>query len=206
MLANSCMRRENGVYSGLISMTIFGNTIKTPRLILRKVEDEDIPLLADWSNSATAHGSYLTPDRSTVARSREEHATGMHWNEQNRIFIIEIKGSVPIGTIHYWLRPEPKKCAVIALKVAETDFRNRGFGTEAQKYTIIYLMQRIKLSAVEMYTDIDNLPQQRCLQKLGFELVESLQYDDLGVSRTGHLYRLDTERFIRTPMYHFHYE
>lgn len=206
MLGNTCVRRESGVHLEQMFMTIFGKTIKTPRLILRKVEAADIPLLAEWSNSATAHGAYLTPDRTSVAKSIEEHAVGMHWSEQNRTFVIEIKNSVCIGTLHYWLRPEQQKCAVMALKVAETPFRNTGYGTEAQKYIIIHLMQRMKLSAVEMYTDIDNTPQQRCLHKLGFELVESLQYEDCGVSRTGHLYRLDSERFMRTPMYHFHYE
>lgn len=206
MLGKKHVRRENGVHLEPIAMTIFGNTLKTPRLILRKPEEQDIPLLADWSNSLTAHGAYLTPGRTSVARFLEEYTTGMHWSDQNRTFVIEIKGSVPIGTIRYWLRPEMERCAVMALKVAEAGYRNRGYGTEAQKYIVIHLMQRMKLAAVEMYTDIDNTPQQRCLRKLGFELRESLQYEDHGVSRTGHLYRLDAERFRRTPMYHFHYE
>ena len=209
MIGKNLARRENGVHiEPTTAMTIFGNTLRTPRLILRKAEEKDIPILADWSNSITAHGTYLTPDRTPVSRFLEEYAAGMHWSEQRRTFVIEIRNllPLPIGTIHYWLRPEQQRCAVMALKVAETGYRNRGYGTEAQKYIIIHLMQRMKLSAVEMYTDIDNTPQQRCLHKLGFELRESLQYEDRGVSRTGHLYRLDAERFLRTPMYHFHYE
>ncbi|SHO47962.1 GNAT family N-acetyltransferase [Desulfopila aestuarii] len=189
-----------------ISMTIFGNTIKTPRLVLRKVDEEDIPLLVDWSNSEVAHGEYLTPDRISVEQCRKEHLAGMHWNEQKRAFIIEVKNGLPIGTIHYWIRPEQHHCGVMALKIAEQQYRSNGYGTEAQKYIIIHLMQRVKLAAVEMYTDIDNISQQRCLHKLGFELVKSLQYADGGVKRTGHLYRLDAEHFRNTPMYHFHYE
>ena len=187
-------------------MTIFGSIIRTPRLHLRKVESSDIPLLASWSNSVVAHGYYLTPDRISVEQGYAEHAAGQHWNDQSRTFIIEMKSSLPIGTIHYWLRPEQKWCAVMALKIAESSYRNRGYGTEAQKYIIIHLLRQMKLTRVEMYTDIDNLPQQRCLKKLGFEQVESLQYEDGGVNRTGFLYRLDVERFNRTPMYHFHYE
>jgi RimJ/RimL family protein N-acetyltransferase len=149
---------------------------------------------------------YLTPVRVSCGPGTDNASPSVHWSERNRTFVIEMKGFAPIGTIHYWLRPERQSCAVIALKIAEPTLRNRGFGTEAQKYLIIHLMQRMKLQEVEMYTDVRNMPQQRCLAKLGFELVESLQYEDSGVHRTGHLYRLDRERFVRTSMYHFHYE
>jgi len=179
----------------------------TPLLVgLRKVEPTDITLLAGWSNSVVAHGDYLTPDRVSVEESHREYGSGQHWNEQSRTFVIEVKNALPIGTIHYWLRPEQRWCAVMALKIAEPLCRNHGYGTEAQKYIIIHLIGQMKLARVEMYTDINNIPQQRCLAKLGFEQVESLQYEDGGVSRTGFLYRLGADRFKHTPMYHFHYE
>jgi len=187
-------------------MTIFGNTIRTPRLILGKTDHEEVPLLTRWSNSLAAHGSYLTADRISLERSLAEHEAGKHWNEQNRTFVIRLKDGVPIGTVHYWLRAEQQQCAVMSVKIAEPAYRNRGFGTEAQKYIIIHLMQKVKVKQVEMYTDIGNIPQQRCLKKLGFDLVESLQYEDCGVRRTGYLYRLSTARFNSVPVYHFHYE
>jgi len=187
-------------------MTIFGNTIRTPRLVLGKADLEDVPLLACWSNSLAAHGPYLTPDRISLERGLAEQVAGKHWNNQNRTFVIKLRNGVAIGTIHYWLRSEQQQCAVMAVKIAEPSYRNRGYGTEAQKYIIIHLMQKLKLKQVEMYTDIGNVPQQRCLQKLGFELVESLQYEDCGVRRAGHLYRLEADRFDSIPVYHFHYE
>ena len=52
----------------------------------------------------------------------------------------------------------------MALKISEPEMRNKGYGTEAQKYAIIQLFTRMKLQRVEMYTDIDNQSQQRCLQ------------------------------------------
>lgn len=178
----------------------------TPRLCLRKVKEEDLPLLAYWSNSTTAHGAYLTPDRTSEGRCRDDYQAGTLWNRQNKIFIIELKDDGPIGTIHYWLRPERKQCAVMAVKIAEPSSRCRGYGTEAQKHIIINLFQRMKVDEIEMYTDINNDPQQCCLKKLGFELVESLTYEDHQVTRTGHLYRIDSDSFLETPMYHFHYE
>ena len=70
----------------------------------------------------------------------------------------------------------------------------------------MHLFERVALKAVEMYTDIDNLSQQRCLKKLGFKLVDSLQYEDQQVNRTGHLFRLTMEGFKQAPLYKFHYE
>lgn len=94
----------------------------------------------------------------------------------------------------------------MALKVADITERNKGYGTEAQKFLMIYLFDRIGIKKVEMYTDINNLPQQRCLKKLGFDLVESLNYDDQKLLRTGNLYRLGQDKYHSEPIYRYHYE
>lgn len=185
---------------------IFGDKILTPRLKLRRIVESDLPLFVAWSHSETAHGQYLTPERIDARLGLGQIASGAYWNEENRVFLIELKEEKPLGTLHYWLRSERKGCAVMALKISEPDMRNKGYGTEAQKYAIIQLFTQMKLQHVEMYTDINNRPQQRCLHKLGFELVDSLHYDDCRVQRVGHLYRLDAATFCKTAIYQYHYE
>ncbi len=187
-------------------LMIFGDKILTPRLKLRRIVQLDLPLFVAWSNSETAHGKYLTPDYVDKQRGMESIVSGAYWNDENRVFVIELKEERPIGTLHYWLRAEQKSCAVMALKISDPHMRNRGYGTEAQKYTIIHLFTRMKLERVEMYTDIDNLSQQRCLRKLGFQLIDSLKYDDHRIQRIGHLFRLDAATFLKTPIYQYHYE
>lgn len=185
---------------------IFGDKILTPRLVLRRVSLDDLSLLAGWSRSEVAHGKYLTPAAFDEENGRQQISSGMWWNSENRVFIIELKTDAAIGTLHYWVRPECKQCGVVALKISDPAYRNKGYGTEAQKYVIINLFENQKLGAVEMYTDINNLPQQRCLRKLGFDLVDTLEYDDHQVYRVGHLFRLDAEAFSRTQYYKYHYE
>lgn len=185
---------------------VFSNQLFTPRLKLRRIFEDDLPLLVAWSNSDTAHGKYLTPDRIGSEKGREQIVSGMLWNDENRVFLIEQKDGTPIGTLHYWIRSECKQCGVIALKISEAQHRNKGYGTEAQKYVIINLFERMKLHSVEMYTDINNKPQQRCLKKLCFELIDTLAYDDHQVSRLGHLYRLDVQTFSQSLYYQYHYE
>jgi RimJ/RimL family protein N-acetyltransferase len=95
---------------------------------------------------------------------------------------------------------------VIKIKITTPEQRGKGYGTEAQKYLIINLLDRLRLDEVEMYTDINNKAQQRCLGKLGFELIESLVYDDHQVRRLGHRYRLPKQRYLTHPIYRYHYE
>ncbi|MEA3347855.1 MAG: GNAT family protein [Pseudomonadota bacterium] len=188
-------------------MNIFADKIFTRRLLLRKTEEADLPLLVGWSNNLEVYGDFLTPEQMTIEEGKRNFGAGLFWNGQSRTFIIELRNEeAPIGTIHYWLRSENKKIAIVALKIAQLDLRNQGYGTEAQKFLIMHLFEKMMLQAVEMYTDIDNLSQQRCLNKLGFKLVDSLQYEDQQIIRTGHLFRLTREDFKQVPLYKFHYE
>jgi RimJ/RimL family protein N-acetyltransferase len=187
-------------------MTMFGDKIFTPRLTLRKITTDDLPLLVSWSNSDSAHGQFLTPDKLSMESGQEKIASGVFWNDKNKTFFIQRRDTTPMGTITYWLRSEKCECAVIKVKITAPELRGQGYGTEVQKYLIIHLFDRLRLDEVEMYTDINNKAQQRCLGKLGFELIESLAYDDHQVRRLGHLYRLPKQRYETFPLYRYHYE
>lgn len=185
---------------------MFGDKILTPRLVLRRIFLEDLPLISEWSRSEAAHGNFLTPVELDEVQGKDLIRSGMWWNSENRKFIIELKEGPEIGTLHFWVRPECKQCGVVALKISDPEHRNKGYGTEAQKYVIIDLFENQKLGSVEMYTDINNTPQQRCLKKLGFDLIDTLGYDDHQVHRIGHLFRLDATSFSQSQYYKYHYE
>jgi RimJ/RimL family protein N-acetyltransferase len=184
-------------------MKIFGDRIFTPHLELKRIESEDLGLLVQWCSDPLAYGSYLTPERYSLEQLRGQWASGSLWSERNKIMLIQLRDGAAIGTIHYWLRTEAPGTAVVALKIACPEYRSKGYGTEAQKYLVMFLFNRMNLRSIEMYTDINNLSQQHCLKKLGFELVDSMNYDDHGVSRTGHLYRLNRDRFLQQIFYHY---
>lgn len=187
-------------------MMIVRERLFTNRLELRKVEENDLPLLVDWSQSKESYGDYLTPENLGMETLHQQYKKGVLWNDNEKLFLIKKRDSDPIGTIHCWRPVGKKDTKVVALKIAKPIERGKGYGTEAQKYLIIHLFNDQELQQVEMYTDINNVAEQRCLQKLGFELVESLTYDDQKQSRMGNLYRLTRERFSSFPVYSFHYE
>lgn len=187
-------------------MIPFPKILYSNRLMIRRLVEDDLETLHRWSNSADAYGSYLSPELLDKEQITLRFHSGLFWNECEKLFLIEHKDRTPLGTIHYWLPADKMDIATVALKIAEPDERNKGYGTEAQKSLLIYLFDKMKIKQVEMYTDLDNLAQQRCLKKLGFSLIETLTYDDAGIRRTGNLYRLDEKRYQQEPIYRYHYE
>lgn len=179
----------------------------TRRLLLRRIRETDLPLILAWSNSKTAFGQYLTPECYEPASLSDHFRGNAFWNRHDKTFLIETRQTgKPIGTIHYWLRQSQADTAVISVKIAVPQERCQGYGTEAQKFLIIHLFKQVGVKKVEMYTDIDNLPQQRCLKKLGFTISDSLTYEDCNVVRTGFLFRITEPVFRENAIYRFHYE
>lgn len=188
-------------------MSLYGDKLFTRRLILAKLQDSDIATLICWSNSDKACGPYLTPEQYNHEQMQTQLATGAFWSQQEKLFLVSTKNEQKaIGTAHYWQHSPGKKSVTLALKVALPEERGKGYGTEIQKFLIMYVFDRLALDSIEMYTDINNIPQQRCLKKLGFELCESLTYDDLHIKRTGHRYSLSVDQYKNHPIYQFHYE
>ncbi|MFH2122452.1 MAG: GNAT family N-acetyltransferase [Pseudomonadota bacterium] len=188
-------------------MSLYGDRLFTRRLVLRKIQEIDIPLIVAWSQSETACGAYLSPGKHDAEQMRQQIHSGVFWSDREKMFLVELKeDGLPIGTAHYWHSPGRQNTASMALKVAIPEERGKGYGTEIQKFLIMYIFEQLPVEAVEMHTDINNLAQQRCLQKLGFELIESLVYDDQQKKRTGHLCRLTAEQYHSHSIYQFHYE
>ncbi len=186
---------------------LYGNRLYTPRLCLRRLQTGDLGLVCRWSSDPDACGRYLTPERYLPAQLRDQLENGALWRESERLFIIERRtDQTPLGTLHYWMRKDQGEVAVMAVKIALPQQRGIGFGTEAQKYLIIHLFQQMRVRRVEMYTDMDNHPQQRCLHKLGFQMDRSLTYADHAVVRTGHLFKLSAAAFERHTVYQYHYD
>lgn len=188
-------------------MCLYGDTLFTRRLSLGKIQEDNLPIITAWSRSEAACGSYLTPENYNVEQMRCQIQSGVFWSDREKMFFVKTKeDSHPIGTAHYWQPSGGKNSITMALKIALPEERGKGYGTEIQKFLIIHIFDQLPIQSIEMYTDINNIAQQRCLKKLGFELVESLLYDDQQEKRTGHLFRLTAEQYHVHPIYQFHYE
>jgi len=188
-------------------MPLYGDKLFTRRLTLKKIQEDTLPTVVSWSYSASACGACLTPESYNMEQMRGQIQSGVFWSDREKMFFVETKEEGrPIGTAHYWQPTGGKNTITMALKVAVPEERGKGYGTEIQKFLIIHIFDHLTIESIEMYTDINNSAQQRCLKKLGFELVESLLYEDQQEKRTGHLFRLTAEQYHMHPIYQFHYE
>lgn len=177
---------------------MLGNQVFTKRLRLRRIEEGDLQLISDWCCSQDAHGDFLTPENRCYQECHDLWVNNSFWNDRSKTLIIELKEqSRSVGTIRYWEKQNDNRTALVALKVALPELRGQGIGTEAQLGLINFLFKQMRYQAVEMFTDIDNVPEQRCLEKLGFTFVNVQTYDDHDLERQGRLYRLTSEEYER---------
>ena len=138
---------------------------------LRDVRLDDAELVDRW-NAELEPGSYNDfGPRGPIPRDPLLAGRPLR-NEHNGSLMIErVEDGVPVGTIAYrkvMFGPPPDSDAwQIGIDLpAET--RGRGYGTEAQRLLADWLFATTPVNRVEAATDIDNVPEQRSLEKAGY--------------------------------------
>lgn len=104
--------------------------------------------------------------------NRDALAKGPMRNEHNGTLIVEVIASgLPVGTVGWHpvgYGPGPASmCWNIGIDLIP-ESRGQGFGTEAQRLLADYLFASTKVNRVEASTDVENVPEQRSLEKAGF--------------------------------------
>ena len=179
----------------------------TRRLKLKKILVENIPLLVTWSNDREVYGKYLSMENLKNDECLHKFENDYFWNNNSKTYLIELKeDNTSIGTIQYWTKSDDPNTAMVSLKLAVMSFRGQGYGTEAQKGIIRELFKKYKFEAVEMLTDINNIPQQKCLMKLDFDNIEIKEYLDNGINRQGYIFRLKKDKYERSGIHIYYYD
>jgi RimJ/RimL family protein N-acetyltransferase len=136
------------------------------------VTAEDADLLDEWNSQREIGGFNDFGPRDPTPRHVLDE--GPLRNERNGTLIIErVLDGVPIGTVG-WRRvaiygPSPSSDAFnVGIEILP-EARGQGFGTEAQRLLADYLLATSDVNRVEASTDIDNVAEQRALQKAGFQ-------------------------------------
>ncbi|HKB28509.1 MAG TPA: GNAT family protein [Candidatus Limnocylindrales bacterium] len=148
-----------------------GVTVEGDLVRLRDVTLEDADLLDDWSR-VEAKGSFNDFGMPRSATDREALARGPLRNERNGELIIErLADGCPIGSVSWHLErygPNAESGAWNIGIALIPEARGHGHGTEAQRLAADYLFAATTLHRVEASTDVDNLAEQRSLEKAGF--------------------------------------
>ena len=143
-----------------------------PRVRLRDVTLEDADVLDAWAADPALLGGFNDFGMPREPTPREVLAKGPLRNERNGALIVErVADGVPIGSVG-WHRvsygPNPPSAAWNFGIDLIPEARGQGFGSEAQRLLAAWLFEHTDAHRVEASTDIENVAEQRALEKAGF--------------------------------------
>ncbi len=146
--------------------------IRGDKVYLRVVTEADLALLKAWSNDADFNSEYnsfgLQP---ADAREKQFAEDGLISSRHGSLLIVTSNNDDSIGSISYHqVRYGPNEGSVafnIGLSIA-SEHRGKGYGVEAQKLLTSYLFATYPVMRVEASTDVENIAEQRALEKAGF--------------------------------------
>jgi RimJ/RimL family protein N-acetyltransferase len=142
---------------------------------LRDATLADADLIDSWAQSPEAKGEFNdfgSPSPEDSASMRRSLSEGPLRNERNGQLIIErVVDVLPIGTVgwhevHYGPPPKSRAWNIGISLIPEA--RGRGYGGIAQRMLADYLFETTDANRVEASTDVENLAEQRALEKAGF--------------------------------------
>lgn len=142
------------------------------RVRLRDAALEDADTIDDLQRVQHSDGGFNDFGLPFEPVDREALARGPLRNDHNGLLLIErIADGAVIGTIG-WHRvrygPNPESDAwMFGIDVA-AEARGQGYGTEAQRLIARYLFDTTPAHRVEASTDVDNIAEQRALEKAGY--------------------------------------
>jgi RimJ/RimL family protein N-acetyltransferase len=144
----------------------------SPRVRLRDVTLADADLLDAWANDPRDRGGFNDFGIEHRPTPRDTLANGPLRNERNGVLIVElIEGGTPIGSVG-WHKvnygPSPMSDAWNIGISLLPEARGKGYGSEAQRLIADWLFENTELNRVEASTDVENVAEQRALEKAGY--------------------------------------
>lgn len=145
--------------------------IRGERIYLRPVRRADLLLLQARENDFEYNSEYnsfgLKPEEHLATAFEKD---GFLSSASGRLLVMtlddEFVGTVSYHTVQYGPN-HGSSVYNIGIELA-VDQRGKGYGVEAQKLLAQYLFLIYPIRRVEASTDVENIPEQRALEKAGF--------------------------------------
>jgi RimJ/RimL family protein N-acetyltransferase len=145
------------------------SSASSARVRLRDVTLADADMVDAWDAHRSPYNDFGMPSEPI---DRDALARGPLRNERNGMLIVErLEDRRPIGTVGWHIErygPNPESAAFNLGIELIPEVRGRGYGTEAQVQLVVYLFATTAVNRVEAATDLENVAEQRSLEKAGF--------------------------------------
>ena len=140
-------------------------------LRLRPVRRADLDILERWSADPEARGHHtwsgFAPDGQLRRRFDHDGLLG----EDRGNLLVELDDGILAGDVSYFAvhhGPNPGSRAFNVGIALLPEHRGGGHGAEAQRQLAVYLFAHSTVERLEASTDVDNLAEQRALERVGF--------------------------------------
>lgn len=138
------------------------------QIALRPVREDDLPMLAEFTQDPETKGEFQWFGWSGLRRWRRG------WDENGLIgpdggTLMVVRGDERLGAV-VWYR-HPTTPAAYSWEIGISMFppaRGHGYGTEAHRLLARYLFAHTTVHRIEAATDVDNIAEQKALEKTGF--------------------------------------
>jgi RimJ/RimL family protein N-acetyltransferase len=151
--------------------------LRGARLALRPVEQDDLPLLHRWESDPAVAGDFQVPRPHALRELERRFLEAPAVSEEfGRLLAVREDGT-PVGLLSYHrVSYGPWSPAVnMGIEIAP-DQRGHGYGAEAQRLLADYLLAAFPIGRVEASTDVENLAEQRSLERAGFTREGTLRH------------------------------
>ena len=135
---------------------------------LRPVAESDLPIIYRLTNDPDATGEHEWfgwQDRWRYHRSWEQNGL---LDDDGGMLMVR-RGDEILGFVAWRKRVTARTSFCWNMGIALLpEARGRGYGTDAQRQLVRYLFAHTQVNRIEAGTNVDNIAEQRALEKLGF--------------------------------------
>jgi aminoglycoside 6'-N-acetyltransferase len=144
------------------------------RVILRPIQDKDWTIIERWGQSReTLWGDYQRFQLDHIPLLRQAYQHNSLLSRTSGFLLIEaVDEQQVVGFIRYTLIPLPdadNPQPEIGFGIPEIGARGKGYAQEGLQLLVDYLFSGYPTERITAFTDVENLPSQRILEKQGFQ-------------------------------------
>lgn len=136
--------------------------IRQDKILIRNAEEKDAEILFLWWNDGKimAHAGFENGLNISLEKIKDQIKNDYSCNH----LMIDYMNK-PIGEMSYRIS---NNIADIGIKICDTKYQDKGFGTKVLMMLIYYLFNMLKVDKIKLDTMLDNLRSQHVYEKVGF--------------------------------------
>ncbi|KAA3645824.1 MAG: N-acetyltransferase [Chloroflexi bacterium] len=148
--------------------------IKGKKVLLRKIRDEDWEMFEKWGESRDAlWGPYQRFQIDHLPLLKEAYQkTGLISRDGGILMIERLDDQQVVGFVRFSMLSIPDSdcpCPEIGFGVPDQSARGKGYGKEGLALLLEYLFSGYPTERIAAFTDVENIPAQNLMKRLGFQ-------------------------------------